>query len=163
MSKTPGIKTERERVFVENYPKDHKEQVVVKPEIKETVFLGSNKGGVFKVETKCKGVTVSNCENIAVLLNAVVGNVEVVNCKKVQIQLSGTAPIFQVDASDRTSIHLSAEAVTGGTRVYTAKSASTNIYTPSGDEEAEHALPEQFVSQIKSGKLHTEVVFPGKE
>jgi len=146
-----------------NYPKDHKEQVVVKPELKETVFLGNNKGGVFKVETKAKGVTISNCENIAVFLTSVVGNVEVVNCKKVQVQIAGTAPIIQVDASDRTSIHLSAGAVAGGTRVYSAKSASTNIYTPQGDDEQEHAVPEQFVSQVKSGKLHTEVVIPGKE
>jgi len=114
-------------------------------------------------DPKVKGVTISNCEGIAVLLHSVVGNVEIVNCKKVQVQLSGTAPIFQIDASDRTSVHLSADAVTGGTRVYTAKSTSTNVYTPQGEEELEHTVPEQIVSQIRNGKLHTEVIVPGKE
>jgi len=164
MSKTPSIKNERDRVFVENYGKDHKSEVVVKPEIKESVYIGSCLGGTFKVETKAKGVTINKCENIAVILHGVVGNVEVVNCKKVQIQLNGTAPIFQVDSSDRTSIYLSPDELKTSFKVYSAKSSSTNVYTPSGeDENVEHAIPEQIVSHLHNGKLVSEVVVPGKE
>jgi len=68
-----------------------------------------------------------------------------------------------VDSSDRTSIYLSPDELKTTFKVYSAKSSSTNVYTPSGDESVEHAIPEQIVSHLHNGKLVSEVVIPGKE
>jgi len=162
----PHIKTERDRVFVENYGKDTKDPVVVKPELKETVYIGNCTGGSFKVETKCKGVTINKCDNITIQLPPVVGNTEVMNCKKTHLHFTSTCPIIQVDGSERVSIHLSKDGVDQKTRIYTAKSSSVNVYIPGAkedDDEIEVPVPEQIVSYIEKTKLHSEVVVPGKE
>eukprot|EP00456_Euglypha_rotunda_P039986 TRINITY_DN3084_c0_g1_i3.p1 TRINITY_DN3084_c0_g1~~TRINITY_DN3084_c0_g1_i3.p1 ORF type:complete len:171 (+),score=36.17 TRINITY_DN3084_c0_g1_i3:43-555(+) len=162
----PTIKTERDRVFVENYGKDTKDPVTVKPEIKETVYIGNCSGGQYKVETKCKGVTINKCENITIQLAPVVGNAEIMNCKKVTIYFGGAVPIIQVDGSERISLHIHKDAIDAKVRVYTAKSSSVNVYIPGAkeeDDETEVAIPEQVVSTINGKALSSEVVIPGKE
>jgi hypothetical protein len=160
-AKAPSIKNERDRVFVENYPKDHKDPVDVKAELKETVYFGNCQGGVFKVNGKCKGITVNKCSNISIIFSTIVGNLELANLSKVQVQIDGDCPIIQMDACERCGVYIKEAKTASTVKIYSAKGTANNVYFPKGDDMEECPLPEQIVSQFKSGKLESHV--GGKE
>jgi len=161
-AKVAGIKKERDRVFVENYGKDQKDEVKVSPELKETVYFGNIEGGTFKIESKCKGITINKCKNCSIVFPTIVGNLEIANSSKVQIQATGDVPIIQIDGSERLSIYISDAKCAESVKIYSAKSTSNNVYFPSGEDMAEFPLPEQFVSLYKGGKLESNVASKGE-
>jgi len=49
---------------------------------------------------KCKGVTVDTCEQVKVLLDGALSSVELVNCKRMQVQIRGKSPTVAIDKTD---------------------------------------------------------------
>ncbi|CAI5513710.1 unnamed protein product, partial [Closterium sp. Naga37s-1] len=81
---------------------------------------------------------------------------EVVNCSGVEIQCQGTAPMLAVDNTSGCQLYLAASALTAS--ITTAKSSEINVLVPGPDADTpwvEHALPEQFVSELKNGTFVT--------
>ncbi|MES1913612.1 MAG: hypothetical protein MHM6MM_005793 [Cercozoa sp. M6MM] len=124
----------------------------VQGELKMSVFIEGAKGGVVKVNGKVNNVSISGSQQVGVLFETAVASCELVNCKKVSVQTTGTVPTIQIDKSTGTKLYLSAETAEGVT-IYSSGSSETNVFAPKGDEMSESPLPEQFTSTFHNGVL----------
>lgn len=129
----------------------------MKAELKETVYFGNCQGGVFKVDGKCKGITVNKCNNISIVFGTIVGNLELANLSKVQVQIDGECPIIQMDACERCSVYVKEAKTAAAVKIYSAKGTANNVYFPKGEDMIECPLPEQIVSLLKGDKLESRV------
>jgi len=167
MAAKPTPKSENDRLILEKYTHEAKDAAAfdITPDLKEgpktAIYIGklvakNNAGQVsISIKEKCKAVTISGCENITVIIEkAVVGPIEIVNCKKLTVQTNDHAPIVQIDGSDRCSVYLH----DATTRVYSSKSSSNNVYIPVKDDDpVEIPLPEQFITTFSGKKAEHNV------
>ena len=105
-------------------------------------------------------VSIVNCTKTSVLIDSVISSVAVTNSPSFQLQITGVAPMVQLDSTDSGIIYLSKECL--GIEITTAKCSAINIQVPvEGEEEgiySEHPVPEIFKTVIKDGKLITSAV-----
>lgn len=89
-----------------------------------------------------------------------ISSVSVTNSPSFTIQITGSAPMIQLDSTDSGQIYLSKDSL--HTEITTAKCSSINISLPVVDEEdgvfEEQAVPEMLKTVIQDGKLVTAVV-----
>lgn len=109
---------------------------------------------------KVKGVCLDQCTNVTVLLSAALSGVEVVNCKRMKIQVREKLPSVAIDKTDGILVGLTWQA--RDAVLTTSKSSEMNVTYPVSEAEdadwVEQPIPEQFVSKItKEGKVHTHV------
>jgi adenylyl cyclase-associated protein len=101
-----------------------------------------------------------NSTKISVLVQSVVSSISVTASPSFQLQITGTAPMIQLDSTDSGQIYLSKDSL--GTEVTTAKCSSINISLPvEGEEEGvfeEQPIPEMLKTVVQNGKLVTTVV-----
>jgi adenylyl cyclase-associated protein len=129
------------------------------------VYIGACKQGVVQIKGKCKSITINSCQGTGVVFDETIGPIEVMRSKKVQVQVTGTSPLFQLDKSEGINVYLSKEAVAVA-KIFTAECSSININVPvvdrhGEDDMKEHAVPEQMEHKFVDGKLTSEVVIEG--
>ena len=166
----------RKAWFFENVDKklarQYTEPIVLRPEVSDTVYLGSLDGTinqlVVQIEGKCKSVTVNNCKKVAIIANNVVANIGIVRSSRIQFQVTGSVPIVQIDKTDQSTVYLSEAclALDPTTSIYSAASSGINIVFPTADNEdsVEAPLPEQTKSVVsKTGSVEHQLVIAGEE
>jgi len=166
---------DRKTIFVEQIDKQQakeiKEPVRVESTYQETVYVGNIDASlnqvIVQIDNKCKAITISGCQNVGVVCTDVVARIEIVNCKKLQVQVQGVCPIIQVDKTERSSIFLSDACLKldPTTSIYSSACSGVNIISPNGDEGDTHenAIPEQFKSQIVGVKMQSHIISGGSE
>lgn len=101
-----------------------------------------------------------NCVKTSVLVESVVSAISVTSSPSFVLQVTGSAPMIQLDNTDSGQIYLSPESL--GVEITTAKCSSINVSLPvEGEEEGvfeEQAVPEMLKTVVKDGKLVTVVV-----
>lgn len=101
-----------------------------------------------------------NCQKTSVLVDSVVSSVSVTKSPSFALQITGTAPMIQLDSTDSGQIYLSKDSL--GVEITTAKCSAINVSLPvEGEEEgvfSEAAVPEMLLTVVKDGKLVTNVV-----
>merc|ERR1712086_1036875 len=149
-----------------------KEPVIVKVSgedgAKTGIFIGNCKGPdlCIKIEGKVKNITISNCHQCGIVFDNCITTVEVIGSKRCQIQAIEVAGSYVVDKCDRTQLFLAETSVADKVVVYSAQSTSTNVYqsTPDGEDQEEHAIPDQIMSTFKKATAPTHaVVIPDAE
>ncbi|CAI5519329.1 unnamed protein product [Closterium sp. Naga37s-1] len=154
--KPPKFELQQGRKWVVENQVDNKEVVIADTEPKQTVYIFGCKGTVVQVKGKVNNITLDKCTKTAVVFQDVLAACEVVNCSGVEIQCQGTAPMLAVDNTSGCQLYLAASALTAS--ITTAKSSEINVLVPGPDADTpwvEHALPEQFVSELKNGTFVT--------
>jgi hypothetical protein len=105
--------------------------------------IGACKGGVVQIEGKCKSITVNSCTGTGIVFADCIGPFEVMRSKKVKVQVTGVAPLFQLDKCENCTVFFSAAAVEQA-KLVTAECSSINVMVPDGDDDMkEVALPDQ--------------------
>ena len=86
-----------------------------------------------------------------------VGSIELVNCKSIQVQALGKVPTVSIDKTDGAQIYLSKESL--DTHIVSAKSSEMNVLVPNADasDYVEHPLPEQYKTVFDGSKFVTTV------
>jgi len=161
-------KLDKDRWYIENFDGKKSKRtdpiVINVAEVKQSVFIGKCNGVVIQIKGKCKQVTISGCQECGVQCDTVVATVELINSKKCQVQPTDKVGLIQLDGCERTSVYLSQNCVDEETKIFTAKSNATLVYTPLPDGDVkEMALPEQFISSRPtdgSKSLVNEIVMP---
>jgi len=101
-----------------------------------------------------------NSTKTSVLVQSVVSSVSVTASPSFQLQITGLAPMIQLDSTDSGQIYLSKDSLS--TEITTAKCSAINISLPVVGEEdgvfEEQAVPEMFKTVVQDGKLVTTVV-----
>ncbi|KAJ3786583.1 adenylate cyclase associated N terminal-domain-containing protein [Lentinula aff. detonsa] len=142
------------------YQEDEKSLVVDGVELNQVVNLFGCKNSVIQIKGKLNAVTLVNCTKTQVLIHSVVSSISVTKSPSFAIQITGSAPMIQIDSCDTGMIYLSKESLHA--EITTAKCSSINVNLPvEGEEEGvfeEQALPEMLRTCVKDGKLVTTVI-----
>lgn len=156
-TKPPKFSLEGNKWVVE-YQVGNKQIIIDQAEVKHTVYIYKCKDSVIQIKGKVNAVTLDECSKTAVVFEQVVASFEVVNCDAVQVQVTGRVPSFAVDKTSGCQIYLSKESIES--EIVTSKSSEMNVSFPvdNQDELTECAIPEQYKSYVKNGKLITEIV-----
>jgi adenylyl cyclase-associated protein len=138
---------------------NNKEIILSDTEVKQTVYIYKCKGSVIQIKGKVNAVTVDDCSKTGVVFENVVASFEIVNCNSVEVQVLGKVPSIAIDKTSGCQVYLSKESLE--TEIVTSKSSEMNISFPSQNADqdiVEFAVPEQYKSFVRNGKLVTEIV-----
>ena len=119
---------------------------------KQQVYLYNCDGVTVKVNGKFKSLVLDKCENCAVVYDTLISGAEVVNCKKIQLQVMGVCPVVTIDKTINVLVYLSSESA-GITSFTTSLSSEMNVSFPDGDDHKEVPIPEQFMHKLKDGAV----------
>ena len=102
------------------------------------------------ITTKVKGVRMDQCSNVILLLQGALSGLEVVNSKRMKLQIKDRVPSVAIDKTDGCVVGLP-----WGSRdcvITTSKSSEMNVTFPVSDaadaDWIEKPIPEQYVSRI---------------
>ena len=154
-----GFKWVVENHTKESAMKEVSKEGVIAVEIsdpKQQVYLYNCDGVTVKVSGKFKSLILDQCTNCAVVYDTLISSAEVVNCKKIQLQVLGVCPVFTIDKTNNIVIYLSQESIQVSSFT-TSLSSEMNVSFPDGDDQKEVPIPEQFVHKLNGGKLSSEV------
>lgn len=117
-------------------------------DVKHSVVIYGCFDATINITGKCKGITMDSCEKVQVLCDTSISAVELVNCKRMKIQIRETAPTVNIDKTDGCLVYLSEAGL--GTTFTTAKSSEMNVAfpQPGTDDLMEVPIPEQFVHNV---------------
>ena len=118
---------------------------------KQQVYLYNCDGITVKINGKFKSLVLDKCEKCSVVYDTVISSAEMVNCKKVQLQVDGICPVFTIDKTINVLVWLSA-ASAAVTSFTTSLSSEMNVSFPDGenDDRKEVPIPEQFVHKLNT-------------
>jgi len=127
-------------------------------EPKQTCYIYRCSNSTILIKGKLNNISLDDCSKVAIVFDTVVSSFEMVNCRSVEIQVTGKVPSFAIDKTSGVQLYLSKDAL--DTEIVTSKSSDMNVLLPvSSDEDlVEIAIPQQYKSTVKDGKLITEVV-----
>jgi ribosomal protein S27E len=164
------IKRDTNKVFIEKFDgKVQKEPVVLDigdgaEAVKTGIFVGQCKGPDLSIQIKgkFKNITISNCENIAIVFETCVTTVELIGCKRIQCQALTACGSYIIDKCDRTDLYVADGSLVDQVVVYTCQSTATVVHqsTANGEDQVEHAIPNQILSTFAANEppTHKEVV-----
>jgi len=158
-TKPPKLSLEGNKWCVE-YQLNNKSIVISETEPKQTVYIYKCKGSVIQIKGKVNAVTVDDCSGTGIVFENVVASFEVVNCNSVEVQVLGRVPSIAIDKTSGCQVFLSKESLE--TEIVTSKSSEMNVSFPDStsteQDLVEFAVPEQYKSYVRKGKLVTEIV-----
>jgi len=113
---------------------------------------------VIVIHGKCNSVVIGNSKKTAVVFDAIISSVEVVNSSSIQLQANAALPSVSIDKTHGLTLYVqSAEG--RSVEIFTSESTEVNIVTPGkteNDDPREQPIPQQFLTTFKpDGKLHT--------
>ena len=166
-------KSKQDKIFVEKYD-DLKEPLTIELSeadgLRTGIFVGNCKGTkdmafTLIIKGKCKNITLSNCENAAIVFDNCVTTTEIIGSKKIQCQAVEICGSYVVDKSDRVTLFLADGSLKEGGKVvlYTCQSTGTNVVQSdaTGEDQVEHGMPDQILSTFTKGTApQHEIVLP---
>eukprot|EP00617_Octactis_speculum_P015450 CAMPEP_0185766316 /NCGR_PEP_ID=MMETSP1174-20130828/35936_1 /TAXON_ID=35687 /ORGANISM="Dictyocha speculum, Strain CCMP1381" /LENGTH=471 /DNA_ID=CAMNT_0028449909 /DNA_START=39 /DNA_END=1454 /DNA_ORIENTATION=+ len=140
-----------QRYMVEAMSSEDKVVEVKVDDVKRSVNVYGCYDATINIIGKCKGINIDACEKTKVLFDVSISAVDMVNCKRMQIQIRGTAPVVNIDKTDGCLTYLSAESL--DTTFTVAKSSEMNVSwpDPATGDYLEVPIPEQFVHKLQLG------------
>lgn len=154
-----GFKWVIENHTKESVVREASENGVITVEItdpKQQVYMFNCDGITVKVNGKFKSLVLDKCEKCSVVYETLISSAEVVNSKKIQLQVTGVCPVFTIDKTINVLVWLSAESKAVSTFT-TSLSSELNVSFPEGEDQKEVPIPEQFVHKITNGALTSDV------
>ncbi|KAJ3323813.1 F-actin-capping protein subunit alpha [Boothiomyces sp. JEL0866] len=152
----PKLALEGNKWVVENY-NGNNEIVIDQTEIKHTVYIYNCQNSTIKVIGKVNAISLDNCKKVGLLAENIVATLDVVNCQRLQLQITGRCPTAVVDKTDGFQLYLSKDCL--DIEILSAKSSEMNILIPTENGEfTEKPVSEQFKTVIKNGELESEAV-----
>uniref|UniRef100_A0A8C5L4F2 Adenylyl cyclase-associated protein n=1 Tax=Jaculus jaculus TaxID=51337 RepID=A0A8C5L4F2_JACJA len=136
------------------YQEDRNDLVMTETELKQVAYIFKCDKSTLQIKGKINSIIVDNCKKLGLVFDNVVGIVEVINSKDIQIQVMGRVPTISINKTEGCHIYLSEDAL--DCEIVSAKSSEMNILIPQGDDYREFPVPEQFKTVWDGSKLVTE-------
>ncbi|CAD7701134.1 unnamed protein product [Ostreobium quekettii] len=121
---------------------------------KHTLYIFKCEDCVVQVKGKLNAITMDNCSRTGLVFDSVLASVEVVNCKRAEVQCTGHISTLAVDKCDGCQLYVPHTSM--DVAVTVAQSSAINIVVTGEQDCEEFPIPEQFVSKFVDGKLVTE-------
>ncbi|XP_026881256.2 adenylyl cyclase-associated protein 2 [Electrophorus electricus] len=138
---------------------EHQEQahtlLIEETELRQVVYVFSCTNSTLQIKGKVNSIIVDNCKKLGLVFHNVVGILEVINSRDIQLQVLGKVPTISINKTEGCHVYLSKESL--DCEIVSAKSSEMNILVPQGDDEyKEFPVPEQFKTVWDGSKLVTE-------
>lgn len=151
---SPLLELEGKKWRVEYQEQTH-DLVIEETELKQVVYVFSCNNSTIQIKGKVNSIIVDNCKKLGLVFENVVGILEVINSKDIQLQVLGKVPTMSINKTEGCHIYLSKESL--NCEIVSAKSSEMNILVPQGDDDyREFPVPEQFKTVWDGSKLVTE-------
>jgi adenylyl cyclase-associated protein len=147
----PKLAEEGMRWVCEFHTKDTQQGAILTiggASIKQEVYIYGCRDVVIDITTKVKGVRLDSCHNVQLLVQGALSGMEVVNSKRMKLQVKDRLPSVAIDKTDGIVVGLpwtSRDAI-----ITSSKSSEMNVTFPLSDaadaDWVEKAIPEQYVS-----------------
>ncbi|KAL7069824.1 hypothetical protein ACQ4LE_010829 [Meloidogyne hapla] len=158
VEKPPRIELKNQKVWEIEYHKDNR-QIQIQADLKQSIYIFRCENSVIQIKGKANSVTVDSCKKTSVVFDALLSQVEIINCQSIELQTLGALPTISIQKTDGCQVYLSKESL--GAEIVTSKSSEMNILVPKGADGdfSEFPVPEQFktIYNIKENKLQTQV------
>ncbi|XP_068093043.1 adenylyl cyclase-associated protein 2 [Hyperolius riggenbachi] len=128
--------------------------VISDTELKQVVYIYKCKKSTLQIKGKINSIIIDNCTKLGLVFDDVVGIVEVINSKDVQIQVLRKVPTISINKTDGCHVYLSESSI--DCEIVSAKSSEMNILVPHNGDYREFPVPEQFKTSWNGSKLVTE-------
>ncbi|KAF7669353.1 hypothetical protein LDENG_00196450 [Lucifuga dentata] len=147
------LELEGKKWRVENFEQKH-DLVIEETELKHVVYVFSCNNSTVQIKGKINSIIIDNCKKLGLVFENVVGIVEVINSKAIQLQVLGTVPTISINKTEGCQVYLSKDSL--NCDIVSAKSSEMNILIPGEDDYREFPVPEQFKTVWDGSKLVTE-------
>ncbi|KAM6455227.1 adenylyl cyclase-associated protein 2 isoform 1-T3 [Liasis olivaceus] len=152
-SYSPVLELEGKKWRVE-YQEDKNDLLISNTELKQVAYIFKCSKSTLQIKGKVNSITIDNCKKFGLVFDNVVGIVEVINSKDIQIQVLGKVPTISVNKTEGCHIYLSEESL--DCEIVSAKSSEMNILIPLDGDYKEFPVPEQFKTSWDGSKLVTD-------
>ncbi|XP_041664233.1 adenylyl cyclase-associated protein 2 [Cheilinus undulatus] len=150
----PLLELEGKKWRVENFEQKH-DLVIEETELKQVVYVFSCNNSTVQIKGKINSIIIDNCKKLGLVFENVVGIVEIINSKGIQLQVLGKVPTISINKTEGCQVYLGKDSLSCD--IVSAKSSEMNIMVPQGDEDyREFPVPEQFKTVWDGSKLVTE-------
>lgn len=150
----PLLELEGKKWRVENFEQKH-DLIIDETELKHVVYVFGCNNSTLQVKGKINSIIVDNCKKLGLVFENVVGIVEIINSKSIQLQVLGTVPTISINKTEGCQVYLSKDSL--HCDIVSAKSSEMNIMIPEGEDDyKEFPVPEQFKTVWDGSKLVTE-------
>uniref|UniRef100_A0A8C7EW64 Cyclase associated actin cytoskeleton regulatory protein 2 n=1 Tax=Neovison vison TaxID=452646 RepID=A0A8C7EW64_NEOVI len=136
------------------YQEDRNDLVISETELKQVAYIFKCNKSTLRIKGKINSITIDNCKKFGLVFDNVVGIVEVINSKDIQMQVMGKVPTISINKTEGCHIYLSEHAL--GCEIVSAKSSEMNVLIPQDGDYREFPVPEQFKTAWDGSKLVTE-------
>jgi len=156
ITKPPKFALEASKWAIENQV-DNRTICIEDTEAKQTCYVYKCTRTTIQIKGKINAIVVDSCTKCAIVFENLVSSVDIVNCNSIEMQVLGAVPCINVDKTSGCQLYLGKDAL--HTEIFSSKSSEMNVSIPGpseGDDPVEIAIPEQFKTVIKGGKLITE-------
>ncbi|XP_026525665.1 adenylyl cyclase-associated protein 2 [Notechis scutatus] len=123
----PVLELEGKKWRVE-YQEDKNDLLISDTELKQVAYIFKCNKSTLQIKGKVNSIIVDNCKKFGLVFHNVVGIVEVINSKDIQIQVLGKVPTISVNKTEGCHIYLSEESL--DCEIVSAKSSEMNILVP---------------------------------
>ncbi|XP_026202369.1 adenylyl cyclase-associated protein 2 [Anabas testudineus] len=150
----PLLELEGKKWRVEYFEQKH-DLIIEETELKQVVYVFSCNNSTLQIKGKINSIIVDNCKKLGLVFENVVGIVEIINSKAIQLQVLGAVPTISINKTEGCQVYLSKDSL--NCDIVSAKSSEMNIMVPEGDDDyREFPVPEQFKTVWDGSKLVTE-------
>ncbi|XP_033013623.1 adenylyl cyclase-associated protein 1 [Lacerta agilis] len=151
----PVLELEGKKWRVENQ-ENASNLVISDTELKQVAYVYKCMNSTLHIKGKINSITLDNCKKLGLVFDDVVGIVEIINSRDIQVQVLGKVPTISINKTDGCHVYLSKNSLE--CEIVSAKSSEMNVLVPtdSGDFN-EFPIPEQFKTQWNGQKLVTTV------
>uniref|UniRef100_A0A8C9QKY1 Cyclase associated actin cytoskeleton regulatory protein 2 n=1 Tax=Spermophilus dauricus TaxID=99837 RepID=A0A8C9QKY1_SPEDA len=136
------------------YQEDRNDLVISETELKQVAYVFKCDKSTLQINGKINSITIDNCKKFGLVFDNVVGIVEVINSKDIQIQVMGRVPTISINKTEGCHVYLSEDAL--DCELVSAKSSEMNVLVPQDGDYREFPVPEQFKTVWDGSKLVTE-------
>ncbi|XP_028281101.1 adenylyl cyclase-associated protein 2 [Parambassis ranga] len=149
----PLLVLEGKKWRVEHFEQKH-DLVIEETELKQVAYVFSCNNSTLQIKGKINSIIIDNCKKLGLVFENVVGIVEIINSKAIQLQVLGTVPTISINKTEGCQVYLSKGSL--NCDIVSAKSSEMNILIPEEDDYREFPVPEQYKTVWDGSKLVTE-------
>ncbi|KAJ7406281.1 hypothetical protein WISP_134713 [Willisornis vidua] len=136
-SHAPVLELEGKKWRVE-YQEDKNDLVINNTELKQVAYIFKCNKSTLQIKGKINSITIDNCKKFGLVFDNVVGIVEVINSRDIQIQVMGKVPTISINKTEGCHIYLSEESL--DCEIVSAKSSEMNILIPQDGDYANSSM-----------------------
>ncbi|XP_016297348.1 adenylyl cyclase-associated protein 2 isoform X2 [Sinocyclocheilus anshuiensis] len=151
---SPVLELEGKKWRVEHQEKSH-DLVIEETELRQVVYVFSCSNSTLQIKGKVNSIIVDNCKKLGLVFDSVVGIVEIINSRDIQLQVMGKVPTISINKTEGCHVYLSKDSL--DCEIVSAKSSEMNVLVPEGEDDyREFPIPEQFTTVWDGSSLVTE-------